>query len=209
MNASARLAIAILVSLLAHAILLTSVIQVKVRAHNDHGLLEVFLPPYTNGHDRQPFVHMAETGPSAVNNFAEGKAQKPIDTASHSQLRARDLPVNGHFRWQPPSSYRQDEVMNAMQMAQLAHQRQSRIAAILNGLSNLSAHLDPLTTGKIACIQQPNTEIECTPEPEEQIRPLLLQFFKLALESRQLGIAGNPVRMDFGAERGVSVTLLR
>jgi len=210
MNTSVRFSIAVLVSILAHAILLMwAMHQVKVRAHDNHGLLQVFLPQYTNDHSRQPLLQLVRADLSAINKLADEQVRQSVETASPSQAATRELRANGHFRWQPPPAYQQEEVMNAMQLSQLAHQRELRVAAVLTGLSNLSAQLGPVTTQRIVCTQQMTNEIDCTPEPGEETRPLLAQFFSLALESHRLGIAGNPVQMDFGAKRGVSVTLLR
>ena len=97
--------------------------------------------------------------------------------------------------------------MNAMQQAVLADQRSSRAVAVSIGLSNLSAQLGPVLTGRVVCAQHADNEIDCTPVPGDEVRRLLVQLFNLALEARQLGIAENPVRVDFGPERSVSVIL--
>ena len=92
-----------------------------------------------------------------------------------------------------------------MQQARFAQRSESRKAAVLAGMSDLAVQLRPVVHAKIDCARQADDRIGCTPEPEIELRPFLARFFNLALEARQLGIAGNSVRMDFGPGAGVSV----
>ena len=209
MNTYFRLSIAILVSLLAHVVLLMWVMQqVRVRSLDEHGLLQVYLPQHTNEHASQPLLQSVEPSSATTKKAKAKREQKQMDTVKSAQDNSTGRLASGHFLWQPPPVYQQNEIMNAMQFAQLAHQRESQAAAVMAGLSNLSAQLRPAITASIVCTQQANNEIDCTPEPEEKIRPLLEQFFSLSMEARRFGIAGNPVHMDFGPGLGVSVILL-
>jgi hypothetical protein len=101
--------------------------------------------------------------------------------------------------------------MNALQREQITFQRQSQrqaqAAAIMEGLSTLSSQLHPLITASIDCTQEANDEITCLPEPQENERLLIIQFFQLAIQAHRLGITGNPVTMDFGDALEVSVLL--
>ena len=92
-----------------------------------------------------------------------------------------------------------------MQQALIANQRASRAAAVFAGLSNLSARLSPVLTGRIVCSQDADRRFECTPAPGKEADALLTQLFGLALEARRLGLAENPMRVDFGPEQGVSI----
>ena len=133
------------------------------------------------------------------------------EPAGNNQTSLNDhagVPPSGHSRWHAPPAYRQSEIMNAMQLAQLAQQRQSQMAAVMAEMSNLSAQMRPVMSGKFDCVQQPNNEISCTPAPKDSVHSYLVQFFNLALEARRLGIAENPLRLDFGPDSWVSVTLL-
>jgi len=215
MNARFRLPIAILVSLLAHiTLLMWALPQVQVNPPDGQGQLHVFLLQYADEHGRRHLQPPVETSSSAIRN-PEAKHENilrrpaPMPAASKTtQVVTEDLQGPSHFHWQPPPSYQQNQVMNAMQQAQLAHQRDMRVAGVLAGLSNLSLQLRPVLTGRIDCTQQTNNEIDCTPAPKDDMRSLLVQFFNLALDAHLLGIAENPVRMDFGPGIGVSVTLL-
>ena len=203
MNAHFRLSIAVMVSLLAHIIVLVCVMQqVRVQSPNGRGLLQVFLPQHIDVHGRQPVVQSAGTA-------VAGRPQKPHGLAPSGGNIAAGRPASGHFRWEPPPAHEQNEIMSAMRQAQIAQQRESRKAAVMAGMSNLAVQLRPVVDTKIDCARQADNQIVCTPEPEQKLRPLLEQFLNLALEARRLGIAGNPVRMDFGPGSGVSVNFLQ
>ena len=215
MNARFRLIIAILVSLLAHISLLIWILpQMQVRPPNGQGQLYVFLPQSADEHGRRQLQPPAGPSSSAIRKLETkhvNKLQRPAPmpaTAKPPPSVTENRQAPGHFHWQPPPSSRQYEAMNAMQQAQLAHQRESRVTATLAGLSNLSVQLRPALINRINCTQQTDKEIDCIPAPKVEMRLLLVQFFNLALEAHRLGIAENPVRMDFGPKSGVSVTLL-
>jgi hypothetical protein len=74
-------------------------------------------------------------------------------------------------------------------------------------MSDLAIQFRPVVDTRIDCARRADDQIGCTPEPEQELRPLLERFLNLALEARLLGIAGNPVHMDFGPGAGVSVNL--
>ncbi|WP_283745056.1 hypothetical protein [Sideroxydans sp. CL21] len=209
MNAHLRLSVAILVSLLAHVIALLWVMQqVRMRLPDEHGLLQVFLPQYSHEHARHPFLQSAETAPPSGKNADAKHAQKSAGPAKATQETSSGRPASGRFYWQPPAVYRQNDMVNAMQQAQLAQQREAHRAAVMSGISNLAVQLRPVITASIVCTQQASNEIDCIPAPKHQERLLLEQFFNLALEARRLGVAENPVRMDFGPELRVSVSFL-
>jgi hypothetical protein len=209
MNTYLRLAIAVLISLLVHAIVLVWVMpRVKVHANDDRGLLQVFLRKNTSEPARQQLASSAEQASLSNKSLVAKHVEAPAKIVQTDRNDLAGAPTSGHFRWQSLPAYQQSEIMNAMQLAQLAYQRESQVAAVMAGMSNLSAQMRPVMTGKFDCAQQPNNEINCTPVPKDNERPYLLQFFNLATEARRLGIAENPVRMDFGPESWVSITLL-
>lgn len=209
MNVYLRLSIAVLVSLLAHVVLLMWVMQqVRERLPDEHGLLQVYLSQHTGQPVRQSSLQSVETALSTTKKTADRQMQKPTDTARQVQDASSGRPDSGHFRWQPPSTYQQNEILNAMQLAQMAHQREAHAGAVMAGLSNLSAQLRPVITASIVCTQQVDNEIDCIPAPKDQERILLEQFFNLASEAHRLGVAGNPVHMDFGPELGISINFL-
>ncbi|MDO8989910.1 MAG: hypothetical protein Q7U91_09775 [Sideroxyarcus sp.] len=204
MNEHFRLPVAILISLLLHVALLLWLMQmVQVRAPEAQGLLQVFLQKNLRERDR-PLQLPVGTSAPALKIPQPKPAQIPAEIPKLLKSVA-----GGRFRMKPPSAAQQDELTNAMHLAQLAQQRESQRAAVLTGMSGLAARLGPIIKTRIVCTQQPDHEIDCTPAPEKNLRPLLEEFFNLAIEARRLGAAANPVRMDFGAELGVSVTLLR
>ena len=193
MNTRPRFSIAILVSLSVHlGLLLWALPQMQQPQPEGQGLLQVFIERHTV---------------SSLSRVAEvkhvNKTADPVPPAQTSGARP-----SGHFVWQPPPRHDPNEGMNAMQLAQLAQQRESQRYAVSAGLNNLVAQLRSVISGRIVCTQQANSEIECQPEPSESARPLLEQFFYLAAEAHRLGITENPVHMDFGVEQGVSVKLL-
>lgn len=202
MNERFRLPIAVLVSLLLHIAVLVWVMQlVKVRSPDGQGLLQVFLQNDVRTSDR-PIQFQGDTAPPALKN----PQPKPVQTPTDIPKLPRSI-TGGHFHAPPYPAVQQAEQMNAMRLAQLAQQREAERAAVMTGMTNLAAQLRPLISTSLVCAQQTKNEIDCTPAPEDKLRPLLKQFFNLAIQARRLGVAGNPVRMDFGPELGVSVTL--
>jgi len=207
MNERLRLPVAFLLSLLIHFALLTGILQqVKVRAPIGQGMMQVFLQNNTVA-SIQPLLLPVGTSIPGIKNPQSKPTLKPASIPALPNGVADGQRTSGHFHWQPPPANQQDELMNSMHLAQLAQQRESRVATVLSDMSNLAAQLRPLTNTRIVCAQQEDNEIDCSPEPEENIRPLLEHFFSLSMEARRLGVARNPVRMDFGPELGVSVTL--
>jgi hypothetical protein len=204
MNEHFRLPVAILISLLLHVALLLWLMQlVQVRAPETQGLLQVFLQKNIRERDRPLQLPIGSSAPAL-------KIPQPKPTQIPAEIPKLPKSVaEGRFRMKPPSVVQQDELTNAMHLAQLAQQRESQRAAVMAGMSGLAARLAPLVKTHIVCTQQPDYEIDCMPVPEKKLRPLLEEFFNLAIEARRLGAAANPVRMDFGLELSVSVTLLR
>ena len=206
MNAHFRLSIAVLVSFLAHVIVLVWVMQqVSVQSPNVRGPMQVFLPQHINEPGRRPIAQPAKAASLFFGTAEAGRPQKPRGVAGSDGSVVAGRPATGHFRWELPPAHEQNEIMSAMRQAQIAQQSESHKAAILAGMSNLAVQLRPVVNTKIDCARQEDHQIGCTPEPEQKLRPLLQQFFNLALEARRLGIAGNPVHMDFGLGAGVSV----
>ncbi|MBI5890312.1 MAG: hypothetical protein HZB47_06500 [Nitrosomonadales bacterium] len=205
MNERLRLPISILASLLLHiAVLMLIAGQLKERVTDGRGLLQVFLQNKVREQGRPLQLAVSNAAPAIKN--PQVKAHKPA-AIKLPQSIAAGRPASGRFRWQPPPANQQDELTSSMQIAQFAQQRESRKAGVMAGLSNLAAQLRPLVKTRIACTQQADNEINCLPEPEKNLRPLLEQLFGLAIEARRLGVAENPLRMEFGPEAGVSVML--
>lgn len=215
MNARYRLPITIMVSLLFHiALLKWFLLQTQVRPLHHQAIFQVSLSSYAQIH-RQLLPPVA-TASSVIRNAKSKQEpkqqpilQRPAPTPAKANLAQINIKQStSRFRWLPPPSNQQNDVINAMRHAQLAHQRESHAAAVFAELSNLSVQLRHALTGKIVCVQQSDHAIDCTPEPDDKMSPLLEQFLNLALEARRIGIGENPMRMDFGPELGVSVTLL-
>jgi hypothetical protein len=204
-----RLVIAILISIGIHFFLLTWVMQqTRPRHPDDHGLLQVMLPRYS----------VDQSGPNLVksdDNFSFSKIKKSkhetkgTETDKPPKVAADAGVVFGHFHWQTAPDNQRYQFMNAMQQIQFAHQRELQVNGVLAGLSNLADQLRPVLSGRIVCSQVFDNEIDCNPAPNEQQRPLLTQFFSIALEAHRLGISVNPIHMDFGPDQSVSVTLLQ
>lgn len=214
MNAHLRLPIALLASLLAHiGLLLWLSAQVHVSPLLNQAHLQVFLQN-----------HAASQGPRQSYATTTNKNTTQYPSATHADISLQSPSLSSteitdqsiidnrqstvQFRWHPVSPALQLQNIDTIYQAQSADQRRSRVSAILTGLSNLSAQLSPVLTGKIVCTQQSPEQIVCTPAPDPEIQALLEQFFNLAFEARQLGIAENPVHMDFGSELGISIDLL-
>jgi hypothetical protein len=94
-----------------------------------------------------------------------------------------------------------------MQQAQVAQQLALRKEAIRAGLTNLTFQLRPLVLENINCIQKTGDQFECQPTQNEETQKMLKQFFDLAGEANKVGIAENPLRLDLGSGRGVTMTL--
>jgi hypothetical protein len=207
MNERLRLPVAILVSLLIHCALLLWIVQLeKIRSPESERLMQVFLLNKDQGFGRQPQFAAGSTMPS-INSTQPQSERKPeaLPTPPQSVTGVQQNP--GLFRFQNPTFNQQAEQMNAMRLAQLAQQREAERAAVMAGMTNLAAQLRPLIRTGIVCVQQTKNEIDCTPAPDDKLRPLLKQFFDLAIQARRLGVAGNPVRMEFGPEQVLSITL--
>jgi hypothetical protein len=211
----ARIPIAVVTSLLVHVALLIGIMYqvVKVRPLEMHGLMQVTLHPSLNKSSAQPQSQLAETTLSETSKpkFKSKPKLETVEPGSDvpkpTQTIAKNSQISGHFRWRPPSTYNQREVMNAMQLEQIAFQRKAEINAVLQGLSAISSQLGLVITERIDCTQQANDNLDCVPEPGENERSLIVQFFNLAIQAHRLGITENPVRMDFSETSGVSVML--
>lgn len=199
-----QILIAALISLLIHAILLMVILQpVKVRPPNKEGLVQVALHLSFSQSGVQSRLQLPEATSSKTRK-SDRKPIRALQTVKPKPIVANDQ-ISGRFYWRPPSAYQQSEVMNAMQLQQIAFQRRSQAAAVLDGLSSIASQLGPVITSKIICTQQDNDEINCVPEPKENERSLIVQFLNLAMQAHRLGLSENPLHMDFGATSGVSV----
>lgn len=193
-----------------HSALLTLMQPQKKLSQNDEqGIFQVTLQQYANNGQ-----HLS---PLKANIPATRKAevgQKPSSVSSIQTLPLFSFPMgNGgpmpnRLSGQPSPVIQQSNMMEAMREAQLAQQRAMRSNAVRAALSALSNQIRPLVTGKINCVQQAGNDIECVPAQTEKNFTLLTHFFDLVLEARSLGMVENPVRMDFGPELEVSITLL-
>lgn len=191
MNESLRFPIAILVSLSLHIALLS---WAKVPAPHGHGPLQVFLRNSVAGQEALPVQAPASANATLVKNPEARHEKVPTEAP------ALPPPV---FQNQQAFS-KQASMMNGMQLAQ---QRELRRAAIRAQMSEIVARLRPLVSTSIICEQQKGGGIDCMPEPEGRLLPLLEQFSRVANEAHQLDITGNPARIDFGDGQGVSVKL--
>lgn len=199
MNESLRIPIAILVSLVCHIALLTWIVHlVKVPVPYGQGSLRVFLRSNVQEPEIRP-VHLPVTTSAAAIKTPEAKQVKPVaETSAPSS--------SGNSIGQAPQ-FSPSDMMNSMQLAQLAHQREMSRMAIMVQMSDIAARLRPLVTGSVSCELQKGGEIDCTPEPGAKLRLLLEQYSRLVYEARQMGVAGNQDRIDFGQGKGVSVKL--
>ena len=215
MNVRFHFPIAILVSLLVHAILMALILpRGSFRQREGHGILQIIMQQNNIEPGRGNLIPSDETSlKTARNTEVKHKVASvgavPMPAAINlPQPIEQEREALERFQRQPSPSYPQMQIMNAMLQAQLAQQRSIRSAAVLAELSNLSTRIRPAISGKIECVQQADNEIECVPAQEEKVYTFLKQFFDLAIEARKLGIAENPVRMDFEPELSVSIRLL-
>lgn len=193
MKISPRFSIAILISIsLQFALLVWALHQMEKSLPENRRAPQVILVPHTVS--------------SVMKTPEMTLGSKTKDVAQNAQVAGSRS--SGLFLWQPPPVRDPNEGMNAMNFAQLAQQRESQRYAVSAGLANLAAQMRSVVTGKIVCTQKESTEIECRPKPNESVRQYLEQFLYLALEAHRLGVAENPVHLDFGEELGVSVKLL-
>ncbi len=213
MNTYLRILIAAMASLLIHIALIIGVIhQMKLRPHDKQSVFQVALNLPLNKPRFQTPPQLETTlfkirKPSAI-RAKQTVTPKP-DIPKPTQTAAMDGPLLGNVDWHSPPTYQRNEIMNALQLTQLAHQRESQVTAVLSGLSAIASQLRPIITDSIVCTQQVDNNIDCIPELKENERLLIIQFFNLALQGHRLGIIQNPVRMDFGAALGVSLMLAR
>jgi hypothetical protein len=214
MKPHVRISIACIVSLLLHAGLLIG-IKPSTKPHHstEQGLLQTTLQLSLNKRQAQPLRQPIKTA-LAETKKSDTKPKHLLRAArSKSEMHESIQPVatggqlRGRFRWRPPSTYLQSDMMNAMQLAQLARQREAQAATILTGLSTIAAQLAPIMTTRITCTQKEDSGIDCIPEPQEKERALIVQFFNLSIQAHQLGITENLIRMDFGASLGISLKL--
>ena len=203
MNENLRFPIAIMISLLIHFIVLMWIMQqVKEPAPIGQAPLQVFLRQGLHGHDGVSLE--LPVGAATIKNPEVSHTSE----SDRSILRPRTGATGHQASNSPPAEFRQDEMMNAMHLAQLARQREFQKASVQAALTNLAVQMHPMVRSRIVCVQQSEGRINCNPESGNKLRPLLEQFFSLAKEARQLGIADNPVYLDFGPEQSVSVKLL-
>lgn len=194
MNFCPRFSISILISLSVHlALLLWALPQMQKPQPEGQGLLQVFIERH---------AELSVKKASEVKQVSKAADPMPLTPKTYT-------PSSGHFLWQPPPTRDPKEAANAMQLAQLAQQRESQRYAVSSGLANLSVQLHSVITGNIECKQQVNYSITCSPEPDEKIRPILEQYLYMASQAHQFGIATNPVRLNFGTEQSLSVEFLQ
>ena len=210
MNSYVRFSLAVLLSLIAHFTLLISMLpKERLRPHEQQKVFQVTLQQNTNR--EQPLAQLAASF-SAIRRTEETHKSSLVPTVQMPTTiylpRAEDRATLGRLQAQSSSMYQQNQIMIAMQQSKMAHERELRKSSILAGLSNLSVTLRPLVTEKIVCLQQTANEIKCTPAQKEETQIILRQFFELALEARNLGIAKNPISMEFGDGTSVSITFL-
>ena len=181
----------------------------RLQPHGEYGIFQVTLQPDTKSD--QHSSSLKASLPAVRKTEVE---QKPPSLPSVKLPALFNFPIGNGLQMssrlpgQPSPALQQNQIMKSMQQAQLAQQRAMLTASVRAALSNLSGQISPAITGKISCVQQANNEIECVPAQKEKVDALLKQFFSLALEAHRLGIAENPLRMDFGPEKGVSILLL-
>jgi hypothetical protein len=209
MNVRLRLSIAILFSLLLHVALSLLVMQwAKPHSPKEYEPLQVYLLQRSGAYTGQSPQQSFEPSSAAIKIAEALRVQKTADAVSSTQDNSAARFSSGYFLQQPPPKYPQNEIETAMQLAQFARQQEAQVTAVMAGLSSLSAQLQHVITTSIICKQHADGEIDCMPEPEEKARPILEQFFGLAMQARRLGSVGNLVSLDFGAGQGVSVSLL-
>jgi hypothetical protein len=198
MNENLRFPIAILISLLFHIVLLMWIVHlVKVPAPHGQGPFQVFL---RNG--------AREPGPEPVQLPASKNASSiKIPEARRTPPPAEASGPSSPFGNSDAPQFRAADMMNSMQLAQMAHQRELSRAAVMAQMSDIAARLRPLVSTSIICEQQKGGGIDCTPEPEGKLLLLLEQYSRLASEAHQMDVVGNPARIDFGQGLGVSVKL--
>jgi hypothetical protein len=207
MSFYSRLVIAILVSIGIHIFLLNwTMHHASIRNADDHGLLQVLLPQYTHDHGGQNLLQSDEIPSLSPTKKVTKQVRKATEMAKPSTVAPEGRQTMGNFHWQSPAN-QQYQFMNAMQQAQFAHQHELRVAAVTAELSNLAEQLRPVLNRRIVCSQLVDNEVDCTPTPNEQERPLLIQFFSLAEEAHRLSSV-NPVNMELGTDVGVSFNLL-
>lgn len=197
MNESLRFPIAILVSLACHIALLLWVVQlVKAPVPYGQGSLQVFLRSNVQEPDMRLVQLPVTTSVAEIKIPGAKREQSPAETSGPSSSGNSAAP-----------QFHPADMMNGMQLAQMARQRELSRAAVMAQMSDLAARLRPLVTENIVCKQQKGGGIDCTPKPEGKLLPLLVQFSRVANEAHQLDITGNPARIDFGQGLGVSVKL--
>jgi len=208
MNSHLRVLTAIMLSLFVHGVLMLSMRSHKIISPQEKsGTLQVTFQKYT------PVVsHSLPTKSRiAVKNNSAAKEKllsvQPVQPPTPAYLAhgEESFPQDRLQRQLSPAN-QQNQIMMAKRQSIMAHERELRRSSILAGLSNLSATLRPLVTEKIVCLLQADHEIKCTPAPKQETQIILRQFFELALEAHQLGIAENPFSANFGIGMGVSVT---
>ena len=97
--------------------------------------------------------------------------------------------------------------MLAQQQAQLANQRAAQAVAILSGMSEYSLKLAQVLTANMTCRQQDDLAIACTPEPPDNTRSLLNQFFSVAVQAHDMKLTGNAVQVELGESQRLILEL--
>lgn len=212
MNARFHISVVVLASLSIHIFLLMWIMhQIKVSLPESQRVVRYSHYRNPQQTSRPPQFVAGTTTPS-INDTEQRSERKQEASSSPSSPAARGKQRFGLFRSQGPTAQLRAEQSNAedlVRVAQLTQQRELQRTTIRTAISNLAVQLNPIVNVIIVCREQANTKIECTPAPSKKVRPLLERFFHLALEARQTGMADNPVHIDFGSSRGVSIRLLR
>ncbi len=159
--------------------------------------------------------------PVAINKVARASetAAKTLHVRAQEIPPAEDavalqttVPGNPAWRnaiWHAPLTNQPGNNDELMRQSQLARQQALQVDAISAELSVIAAQLAPLISVSMVCMQDTGEHMECNPQPNESQRELIGQFFNLAPRVHKLGMADNPVRMDFSAALSVSIVLLK
>lgn len=209
-----RLALALLISLLAHGALLSWHFGRGKAARPVHGsgLVHAWLrQPGTkaggpDGIGHQPGAAQASRNPEILATPETGTTEThqentaPTPTAREDALPRQGWQERTLFHWRPPP----DDGQGRFQMqAMLAQQRGMQAAAIAAETATLVERLATQVKTRIEC--SGTDEIVCRPAPEEDVRPLLERLLRLNHQSRQLGLGDGALSLDFGGGNGIFV----
>jgi hypothetical protein len=214
MNVQSRFLFAILLSLFAHVILIEWLQpNTTLILHGEQGVLQVYLRQDTGSHSAQKLSGSVGVTSSIdqqlapKSNFVQSKSALPPAASTLPGSIVERGNVSSPSPWQPLAHNSQNQYMIAMQQAQVAQQLALRKEAIRAGLTNLALQLRPLILENINCIQKTGDQFECRPIQNEETQKMLKQFFDLAGEANKVGIVENPLRLDLGPGRSVTMIL--